>query len=334
MEAVVAANAGSAMPYGNDDITRGARDAVRALFEAPEAAVEFVATGSVANALALACLVKPWDGIFCHRVAHVEEDECGAPEFYSNAKLLLVDGDDARMTPAALDAAIREAADRGVQGVQPGAVTLTNITERGTVYTLDKIRALTDVARAHGLPVHLDGARFANACAALDCTPAEMSWKAGVDVVSFGGTKNGCLGVEAVVAFDPALGRELELRRKRAGHLWSKSRFLAAQMLAYATDGLWLEMARSANAASAALAAALKDVPGARLAYEPAGNLIFADLPEETHARAFAAGARYGLHRGHGPSGAGDDGLVRCRLVCDWSKPQAEIDALRAAWLG
>jgi threonine aldolase len=181
--------------------------------------------------------------------------------------------------------------------------------------------------------VHLDGARFANACAALGCTAAEMSWKAGVDAVSFGGTKNGCLGVEAVVVFDPAMGRELELRRKRAGHLWSKHRYLAAQMLAYATDGLWLEMARAANAACRALVAALGDVPGARIAHPPAGNMVFADLPRAAHARAFAAGARYGLYPDDDLTGPGEE-LLRCRLVCDWSKRQDEIDALRAAWLG
>jgi threonine aldolase len=137
---------------------------------------------------------------------------------------------------------------------------------------------------------HLDGARFANACAALGCTPAEMTWKAGIDAVSFGGTKNGCMGVEAVVLFDPARGRELALRRKRAGHLWSKHRYLAAQMLAYATDGLWLEMAQAANAAAARLAAGLRAVPGARILHEPAGNLIYAELPRAAHARALRRG--------------------------------------------
>ena len=217
MDAVMGANDGYAMPYGNDTITAAARDAVRALFEAPEAAVEFVATGSVANALALACMAKPWDGVFCHRTAHVEEDECGAPDFYSGAKTILIDGADGKITPEGLEAAIMQCKGRGVHGAQPGPLTLTNITERGTAYSLAEIRALTAVARAHGLATHLDGARFANACAALGCSPAEMTWKAGIDAVSFGGTKNGCMGVEAVVIFDPAHGRELALRRKRGG---------------------------------------------------------------------------------------------------------------------
>jgi threonine aldolase len=334
MEAVLAANAGAAMPYGNDETTRAARDAVRTLFEAPEAAVEFVATGSVANALALACLVKPWDGIFCHRVAHVEEDECGAPEFYSNAKLILVEGDDAKMGPDALEAAILLAADRGVHGVQPGAVTLTNITERGTVYTLAEIRALAEVAHAHGLPVHLDGARFANACAALGCSPAEMTWKAGVDAVSFGGTKNGCMGVEAVVLFDAARGRELELRRKRGGHLFSKHRYLSAQMGAYCADGLWLEMAEAANARMAQLVQGLARVPGARIAHPVAGNLGFLDLPRAAHDRAFAAGAQYYTFPGGAMERAAPEEAVRCRIVCDWSKTADEVEALLTAWAG
>ena len=334
MEAMIAANAGYAMPYGNDDITRAAREAVRAVFEAPGAAVEFVTTGSVANALALACLVKPWDGIFCHRVAHVEEDECGAPEFYSGAKLILVDGEDAKMTPPALEAAIAEAADRGVHGVQPGAGTITNITERGTVYTLEEIGALCDVAKAHGLPVHLDGARFANACAALGCSPAEMTWKLGVDAVSFGGTKNGCAGVEAVVIFDPARGRELELRRKRGGHLLSKHRYLSAQMGAYCTDGLWLEMAEAANARMAGLLQGLARVPGARVAHPVAGNLGFFELPRAAHRRAFAAGARYYLFPGTALDAGPEEEAVRCRIVCDWAKTAEDVEALLAAWAG
>jgi threonine aldolase len=334
LRAVMEADAGYAMPYGNDDITRAARDAVRDTFEAPGAAVEFVATGSVANALALACLSKPWDGVFCHRNAHVEEDECGAPEFYSGAKLILVDGADGKMTPGALDAAIVQAADRGVHGVQPGAVTLTNVTERGTVYTLDEIAALAAVAKAHGLPVHLDGARFANACVALGCSPAEMTWKAGVDAVSFGGTKNGCMGVEAVVLFDAARGRELELRRKRGGHLFSKHRYLSAQMAAYCADGLWRQMAEAANARMTGLLARLPEVPGARLCHPAAGNLAFIEVPRAAHRRAFAAGAQYYLFPGDALDAGPEDAPVRCRIVCDWAKPAEDVARLLEAWIG
>jgi threonine aldolase len=306
---------------------------VRDLFEAPQAAVEFVATGSVANALALACLAKPWDGVFCHRTAHVEEDECGAPDFYSGAKTILIDGDDGRFTPEGLEAAILQVKARGVHGAQPGPVTITNITERGTAYSLDQIRAITAVARKHGLATHLDGARFANACAALGCSPAEMTWKAGIDAVSFGGTKNGCMGVEAVVMFDPAHGRELELRRKRGGHLFSKHRYLSSQMLAYCTDDLWLDMAQSANARMAQLVQGLARVPGAHLCHPVAGNLGFIEVPRAAHARAMAAGAQYYLFGGTLEDGP-QDAPLRCRIVCDWSKSGADVARLLEAWAG
>jgi threonine aldolase len=333
MAAVMAANDGYAMPYGNDATTKAARDAVRALFEAPEAAVEFVATGSVANALALACLAKPWDGVFCHRIAHVEEDECGAPDFYSGAKTILIDGADAKVSPEALEAAIVQCKARGVHGAQPGPVTITNVTERGTVYTLDEIRAIAATAKAHGLAVHLDGARFANACAALGCSPAEMTWKAGVDAVSFGGTKNGCMGVEAVVFFDPAHGRELELRRKRGGHLFSKHRYLSSQMVAYCEGDLWLEMARAANARMAQLVQGLARVEGAHLCHPVAGNLAFVEVPRAAHARAFAAGAQYYTFGGTIEDGP-EDAALRCRIVCDWAKTAEDVDRLLEAWAG
>jgi len=333
MAAVAAANDGYAMPYGNDRTTDAARDAVRDLFEAPEAAVEFVATGSVANALALACLAKPWDGVFCHRVAHVEEDECGAPDFYSGAKTILIDGADAKITPEALEAAILQCKARGVHGAQPGPVTITNITEQGTAYGLDEIRAITATAKAHGLATHLDGARFANACAALGCSPAEVTWKSGVDAVSFGGTKNGCMGVEAVVFFDLAHGRELELRRKRGGHLFSKHRYLSSQMLAYCTDDLWLDMARAANARMAQLVQGLSLVPGASLCHPAAGNLAFIEVPRAAHARAFMAEAQYYLFGGTVEDGPGDAPL-RCRIVCDWAKTPEDVERLLTAWAG
>jgi len=335
MDAIQAANQGYAMPYGNDALTETARQAVRALFEAPEAVVEFVATGSAANALALASFVQPYDGIFCHRVAHVEEDECGAPEFFTGgAKLILIDGVEGKMTPDALEAAILQAQARGVHGVQPAMVSLTNITELGTVYRLDEIAALTKLAKRHGLHTHLDGARFANACAALGCSPAEMTWKAGIDVVSFGGTKNGCMGVEAVICFDPARGRGLALRRKRGGHLFSKHRFLSAQMAAYASDGVWLEMAHAANGAMAALLSGLDSVPGARLCHPAAGNLAFLELPRAAHQRAMAAGAQYYLFNGEPLDSGNSDDRMRCRIVCDWSKTAQDADSLLQLWRG
>ena len=325
MAAVMAANDGYAMPYGNDDTTRAARDAVRALFEAPDAAVEFVATGSVANALALACLAKPWDGVFCHRIAHVEEDECGAPDFYSGAKTILIDGADAKFSPEALEAAILQCKARGVHGAQPGPVTITNVTERGTVYALDEIGALVDVAKAHGLPVHLDGARFANAIAALGCAPADLTWRAGVDALSFGGTKNGLMGVEAAILFDPARAEELAYRRKRGAHLFSKHRYLTAQLAAALDGDLWLDMARAANAAADRLRAGLAAIPGVTLGSDYRANMTFAAWPRAAHRRLIAAGASYYLWDGT-LDGGPEDAPITARLVCDWSADPADTD--------
>lgn len=332
MEALARANEGYALPYGNDPVTEAAIAGVREVFEAPDADVQFVATGTAANALALAVMANPWDAIFCHRAAHVEEDECGAPEFYSGAKLVLVEGDEGRMDPAALEAAIQTCLSRDFHGAQPGPVTITNITEAGTTYTLDQMAEVIAVAKRHGLPVHLDGARFANACAALGCSAAEMSWKLGVDAVSFGGTKNGCLGVEAVVFFNPAHAREMTLRRKRGGHVWSKTRYLSAQMGAYVQDGLWLDMARAANARGSDLLQGLRDIPEAVIHGTPAANMIFASLPRAAHQRAFAGGARYSVSGGV-EAGPADD-LLRCRLVCDWSFDPQDIPRALALWRG
>ena len=274
MERVIAANKAHQMPYGKDSLMDEVTARIREVFEAPEAACYLVATGTAANVLALACYTQPWQTIFCSKVAHIEEDECNGPEFYSGgAKLSLVDTDD-KMTAAGLEAAILGQTVGNVHGAQPGPVSITQVTERGSVYTLEELRALTAVAKSHELPVHLDGARFANAQAALGCSAAEMSWKAGVDVVSFGGTKNGCLGVEAVVFFDTAKAWEFELRRKRGAHLFSKHRFLSAQMAGYLDGETWLEIARIANANAARLAAGLRKA-GAEFLHEPQANMIF-----------------------------------------------------------
>jgi threonine aldolase len=325
LEALVRANAGHATSYGADTIMESVRRRLRDLFEAPEAAVYLVATGTAANALILATLTRPWQTVFCSRVAHVHEDECGAPEFFTGgAKLTLVETVEGKMTPGGLRTAIGGEESRGVHGVQRGPVTITQATERGTVHSLEELGALCGVAKAHGLPVHLDGARFANALVALGCTPAEMTWRAGVDAVSFGGTKNGLMGVEAVVIFDPARAWEFELRRKRAGHLFSKHRFLSAQMAAYLDGTLWLDLASAANSACARLAEGLSRLPQVRLHHSVDANIIFADWPRAAHRRLHDAGARYYLWSGslEGP----DDEPLTARLVTDWSCPDDEID--------
>jgi threonine aldolase len=316
MASLAAANARAAMPYGADPWAPRVRDRLRDLFGWPEAEVLLVATGTGANALALAGLVRPWETVFCHRDAHIEQDECGAPEFYSGAKLTLVEGAHAKMTPATLAAAMAPVGAKGVHGVQRGALSLSNVTEAGTLYVLDELAALTAMAREAGMPSHLDGARFANACAALGCSAADLA--AGFDVVSFGGTKNGCMGVEAIVLRDGARLSEMEFRRKRGAQLWSKHRFLSAQMEAYLADDLWLANARAANAAAARLAEGLRGL-GAEMAHEPQANMIFCRLDRAAHDRALAEAAYYVM-----------DGAERplCRLVCDFSKTAAEVDRL------
>ncbi len=326
MDALSRANEGYATPYGADALMDEVRARIRDVFEAPEAAVYLVATGTAANAILLATLCQPWQTVFCAPHAHIHEDECGCPEFFTGgAKLTLVQGREDKMEPDALRAAIEGEENRGVHGVQRGPVSITQATERGTVYSLDEIRALTAVAKDYGLPVHLDGARFTNALVSLGCSAAEMTWKAGVDAVSFGGTKNGLLGVEAAVIFDPAKAWEFELRRKRSAHLFSKHRYLSAQMAAYLEDGLWLEMAGMANAACQRLAAGLASVPGAALRFDPQANMIFVDIPRSAHKRLHEAGAQYNIYEGS-PDGDDPDETLLVRLVCDWSVSDDDID--------
>jgi threonine aldolase len=226
------------------------------------------------------------------------------------------------MDPDALRAAIAAEESRGVHGVQRGPVSITQATELGTVHDLSTLRTLTEAARSHGLHVHMDGARFANALVRLGCTPAEMTWKAGVDVLSFGGTKNGLMAVEAVVMFDPAKAWELELRRKRAAHLFSKHRYLAAQMAAYLDGGLWLDLAARANAQADRLASGLA-ARGIDLVAPVEANMVFARLPRGADARLRAAGAQYI----EWDSPADATAPVTARLVCDWSTPDSAIDA-------
>lgn len=318
-------NPGYAPSYGADKAMDEVRARIRALFEAPRAEVFLVATGTAANALVLATMVEPWQTVFCTPLAHIQTDECNAPEFYTGGAKLTLVGEGDKMTPQALAAAIAGWPKGDVHVPQPGALALTQVTERGRVYDLAELAALTGVARAQGLGCYMDGARLANALAALGCTPAEMTWKAGVDAVSLGGTKNGCIGVEAVILFDPEPAWEFALRRKRAAHLFSKHRYLSAQMLAYLQDDLWLRSAHTANARAARLAEGLRSVPGAEFAAEPQANMIFVRLPRAVHRRLHEGGAVYGLYDGPLESGDADQPLL-ARLVCDWSVAEEEID--------
>lgn len=327
MQAMIDANVGYATSYGDDALMDEVRNRIRTLFEAPQASVYLVATGTAANALALATLSQPWQTVFCTPLAHIHVDECNAPEFFTGGAKLSLVGQADKMTPTELQSAIAAWTKGDVHVAQHGPLALTQATERGRIYSCAEIAALCAVARDHGLPTYMDGARFANAVAALGCSPAEMTWKAGVDAVSMGGTKNGCLGVEAVIFFSPENAWEFELRRKRSAHLFSKHRYLSAQMLGYLRDHLWLETAQTANARAARLAAGLRSVPGATLIFDRDVNMIFATLPRATHQRLKAAGAVYFLYEGPLETGAADEPLL-ARFVCDWSITEAQIDRI------
>ncbi|MEO1293386.1 MAG: beta-eliminating lyase-related protein [Pseudomonadota bacterium] len=324
IEALTRANDGYTPGYGAEAAMDRVRARLREIFEAPEAAVYLVSTGTAANALALATLAEPWQRIFCHRTSHAEEDECGAPEFYAGgAKLSHIDGEHGKISAEALRTAIEAVPEGFVHSVQRGPITLTQATEAGGVYALDTLRDLGAVAKEFSLPVHLDGARFANALTALQTSAAEMTWRAGIDAVSFGGTKNGAMAVEAVILFDPERAWEFELRRKRGAHLFSKHRFLSAQMEAYLADDLWLDLARTANARAADLAAGLR-AAGLTLLHPVEANMLFFEAPVEVHKALQAKGAQYYLW----PAGvtletAGE--TCAARLVCNWSTTEAEV---------
>lgn len=322
MAALARANEGFARSYGADDIMARVTKCVRNVFDHPEAAVYLVSTGTAANSLALALYAQPWSAVYAHENAHIALDECGAPEFYTGgAKLVGVAGDHGKMTPESLAATLTRTPKGDVHSVQRGMVSITNVTEAGTVYTPAEVAALAAVAKTMGLPCHLDGARFTNALVATGSTAAQMTWQAGIDIVSFGGTKNGCLGVEAVVIFDPAKAWEFELRRKRGGHLFSKHRYLSAQMEAYLTDDLWLRLATHANSMGSRLASGIEGIRDAHLAHPVPANMMFPSWAIGTHARAAEQGAAY--YQLPAPSGR-----EAARLVTSWNTTLAEVHQL------
>ena len=280
LAAINAANRGMAPSYGLDEQTAQLERVTRELFET-DLKIFPVVTGTAANALALSQIVPPYGAIYCHDAAHIMVDEAGAPEFFTGgAKLIGLSSLDGKISPSQIQEAVDYAKEMGVHHVSPGAVSVSQTTEWGGVYSVSEVAALCDVARQHHLPVHMDGARFANALAHLGCAPADATWRQGVDVMSLGATKNGALCAEAVIFFNVALARDFEQRRKRAGHLWSKSRFLSVQLLAYFDGGLWLTHARHANAMAASLARGLSAIRGVSLLRPPEANELFVILPE------------------------------------------------------
>ncbi|AZG43945.1 Low specificity L-threonine aldolase [Gordonia insulae] len=318
IDAVGRAARGGHLAYGDDGFSAAARTRVADVFE-HDVDVHCVSTGSAANGLALAALVRPWGSVLCHRESHVFTDECGAPEFFTaGGKLIPLDGPDGKIDADELIRAARVGVGN-VHSTQPQVLSITQATETGSVYTLDELSALTSIAHDAGLRVHMDGARFANALASLDLTPAEMTWRAGIDILSFGVTKNGGLTTDAVISFDPDLHTELSFRVKRAGQLTSKMRFQSAQLDAYLTDGLWLRNARHANAMAARLDAGLRATPNVRVHGGGGANMVFCALPDRV-----VEGVRddgFVFHHGHPIPGV-------ARLVTSFATTPAAVDDL------
>jgi threonine aldolase len=322
LAALVQANQGAVQSYGADAVTARLQARLAEVFEHAVVAHP-VATGTAANALALATLVHPYGAVICAEEAHIATDECGAPEFYTGgAKLITLPSADGKILPAQIDAAMARARDGGVHHVLPEAVSITQSTEWGTVYAVEEVAALGAVCGAHGLRLHMDGARFANALVHAGCSPAALTWQAGVDVLSFGATKNGALAAEAVIFFDPAVADGFERRRKRAGQLWSKLRYLSAQIDAYLERDLWLRNAAHANRMATLLGAGLSAVGGVRLLQAVQANEVFAAMPDALVARLEAGGAHF--YRWIGVPGV-TDAVVR--LVTAHSTTVDEVEA-------
>lgn len=326
LAALARANEGFASSYGDDRITESLKAKLSALFE-KDVAVLPVATGTAANALALATLTPHYGAIFCHEGAHIHVDECGAPEFYTQgAKLVPLKGAHGKVSPEAVKSALAHHQRGVVHHAQPATISITQATELGTSYTPAEIGALAALAKNERLNLHVDGARFANAIVHLKCTPAEATWKASVDALSFGFTKNGAIAAEAVVFFDPARVADIEYRRKRAGHLFSKMRYLSAQIDAMLEGNLWLKLAARANAAATRLAEGLRAIPGLSLEHPVEANELFVRLPSIAAMKAIeAAGAKF--YEWEPPTA----GRPLIRLVCAYSTTEAEVDAFLAA---
>ena len=325
LAALSAANDGFAPSYGADPVSARVKDRLCALFET-DLEVLFAVAGTASNALALSVLAEPDSIILCHDEAHIQRDERGAPEFFTGgAKLLPLHGDHAKIDLADLRGALGAWPQDFVHATPPQVLSISQLNEAGGAYTLDELDALIASAREAGLKIHMDGARFSNALAALDCSPAEMSWKRGVDILCLGATKNAALAAEAVILFPGAMERfaKLQARQKRAGHMPPKMRYVAAQFDAWLDDGLWLDLARSANAAGARLAEGLSALPGCELAHPCDGNEVFVRLAPDMVERLRNAGA--GFY-------AWPDGSAR--FVASWCTTEAEIEAVLSAARG
>ncbi|PRD42726.1 low specificity L-threonine aldolase [Phyllobacterium phragmitis] len=318
---------GFAASYGASEFDRAVEMRFNEIFER-EVAVFFVGTGTAANSLALASVNRPGGVSFCHREAHAIEDECGAPEYFTGgARLHPVDGALGRIDPVNLTRELKRFNPAFIHAGQPMAVSITQATEVGTLYSLSEIAGISTVCREHDIPLHLDGARFANALVSLGVSPADMTWRQGVDIVSFGGTKNGCWCAEALVFMDPSHAKDLPFIRKRAAQLFSKTRFIAAQFDAYLDDGLWLELATHANAMAARLAGHIRASERIRLAWSPQANEVFAIMKKSVSEKLQQQGAVfYDWNPPHSETNRVEEEEIFTRFVTSFATSQDEVD--------
>jgi threonine aldolase len=320
LDAIVAANTGSAGSYGHDTYSEALRVRLSQIFER-EVSVFLVGTGTVSNSLALAALCPSYASIFCSKEAHINTDECNAPAlFTSGSKIVAASSSPSKIDLEFVRAAIAHSANKVPHTNPPRAISITQSTELGRVYSIEEMKAISEVAKQAGLRIHLDGARFANALVFLGCTPAEMTWKVGVDIVSFGVTKNGGLMGEAIVIFDPMLAKDFEFLHKRAGQLLSKTRFFAAQIIAYLKDDLWLNMAKNANSMAKRLAAGIAEIPNLKITVPVEANEIFVQMPSEIASKLWEQGFEFY---------SWDDGVYR--LVTSWATTEEMVTNFLAA---
>jgi len=319
--AVTSANVGFATNFEAEAWTERANQSLRAFFEHDSLQAFTVTTGTAANAIALGAMVPPYGTILCHWDAHIETDECGAPEMFSfGARQVPLAGEHGRLSPAAVSKHLTHARFGVVHSLQPTALSLTNLTEAGTAYTPGQIKELTDIAHRYGLGVHMDGARFANAAAAVSATPAQLSWKSGVDVLTLGTTKSGSFGVETIISFEEKYNTALAYLRKRSGHLVPKTRFLGAQLQAYMDDDLWLKNARHANEMARQLSQGLASLPGVELVHPVEGNEVFVRMPERMVNRLSEGGCKFQRDWRPEPH--------QHRFVCSWATSLEQVNAL------
>ena len=317
LDAIIKANEGDSTPYGNDQISTELQNKFSKIFE-KEVIVFPPASGTAANALALSTMTPSFGNIYCHKLSHINTDECGAPEFYTGGgKLVPLQGIKGKITAEELDEAI------GVKGIvhhtQPSSVSITQVCESGEVYQLDEIKKISDITHKHNLNIHMDGARFANALVSLDVTPAEMTWKSGIDVLSFGATKNGCIAAEAIIFFNKDLVGNIAFLMKRAGHLLSKMRFVSAQLDAYISDDVWLRNARHANKMGKKLSNGLNNHSDINLAFPTEANEVFATFPRTKIDHLNSEGYKINEDEWNGKA---------VRLVTAWNTQDRDVDQL------